>query len=91
MLQIKKSNRKNKKYVVLGLDKPVHFGGAGYSDYTKHHDIQRKRNYLSRTRSQPHKNIRSASFWSKNILWNKPTIKSSIKDIAKKLKVKIKG
>lgn len=35
-------------------------------------------------------NLEKASYLAKNILWNKPTIKASLDDVQKKLKVKIK-
>ena len=30
--------------------------------------------------------VKTAGFWSKNVLWNKPTLKSSVDDINKKFK-----
>jgi hypothetical protein len=85
-----KSNRKNKKYMVTTADgKVIHFGGAGYDDYTTHKDEKRKVRYLSRTASQPQDDITSAAFWALNLLWNKQTINESIKDIEKKYGIKI--
>jgi len=69
--------------------KVIHFGGAGYDDYTTHKDEKRKVRYLSRTASQPQDDITSAAFWALNLLWNKQTINESIKDIEKKYGIKI--
>ena len=41
--------RKTKKLkAVIDGKKTIHFGVAGYSDYTKHKDPDRKDNYISR-------------------------------------------
>jgi len=51
---IEPSSRAAKKYMVTTADgKVIHFGGAGYDDYTTHKDEKRKARYLSRTASQP--------------------------------------
>jgi len=43
MYSIKKSSRKNKKYMLVTPDsKKIHFGANGYSDYTIHKDDKRK-------------------------------------------------
>ena len=44
------SPEKNKKYAVINpyTNKLVLFGQTGYEDYTKHHDEQRRINYLKR-------------------------------------------
>jgi hypothetical protein len=42
------STRKDKKYMVQGPHGLVHFGQMGYEDYTKHHDLKRRRRYLTR-------------------------------------------
>jgi hypothetical protein len=34
---------------------------------------------------------KTAGFWSKNILWNKPTLKASIRNAEKKFNIKIKN
>ena len=48
-IKISRSTRKNKKLVATFPDgKIVHFGAAGYSDFTQHKDPARKKNYLSR-------------------------------------------
>ena len=90
--EITKSNLKNKKYMVTTpSNKRIHFGAAGYSDYTKHKDPERKERYLKRHKKREDWNDpNTAGFWAENILWNKPTIKESIKDTEKDHDIDIK-
>ena len=83
---IKKSSKNGKKYdAVIDGKKTVSFGATGYSDFTKHKDEDRKKNYIARHKpNQDWKDHTTAGFWAKNILWNKPTIEISIRDTNKK-------
>ena len=67
------------------------FGDSRYDDYTTHGDEKRKSSYLARHWKEDwtKKGIHTAGFWSRFLLWNKSTIKASIKDIEKKFKVTI--
>jgi hypothetical protein len=88
----KKSNRKDKKFMVIIRDKIIHFGAKGYSDYTIHKDKERKKQYILRHKVRENwtkTGINTAGFWSKWILWNKPTIKESVKDLQKKYKINV--
>ena len=90
---LKKSSRKDKKWMTIVNNKTVHFGQLGASDYTKNKDIQRKRLYINRHRSNENwgkTGIKTAGFWSRWILWNETTIAKSILSIEKKFNVKIK-
>ena len=59
--------------------KTTHFGAKNYSDFTKHKDPARKQRYLNRHRARENWNDpMSAGALSKWILWNKPTLQSSI-------------
>ena len=70
--------------------KCVQFGDRRYSNYTKHKDPKRKANYLKRHRKAENwRDMGSAGFWAKHLLWNKPTLNESIKDVEKKFRVKI--
>lgn len=96
MIKLSKSDNKGKKYRVeidLGdTSKVIHFGDNRHSDYTIHKDPKRKQNYISRHRHNENwgKNgINTAGFWSKNLLWNKPTLGASIRNIQDKFNVKI--
>jgi hypothetical protein len=62
----------------------VSFGASGYSDYPSHKDEARKQNYLTRhapTEDWTASGIYTPGFWSRWILWNKPSIISSTQDV----------
>jgi hypothetical protein len=92
-IYLKRSNKIGKKYMVRVDNRTIHFGAINYSDYTKHKDIKRKVNYIKRHKVNENWNksgIKTAGFWSRWLLWNKPTIRDSIKNIENKFNVKIK-
>ena len=85
--------RRGKKYVVVINGHPIHFGDATMQDFTKHHDVARRRNYLSRHASRENwtrTGVLTPGFWSRWVLWNKPSKRASIKYIEDSLNVKIK-
>lgn len=90
---LKKSSRKEKKYmVVIDDSKTVHFGATGYGDYTTHNDMKRKDSYIMR--HQPREDwskagIKTAGFWARYLLWNKKTLKGSIRDTEKRFNINI--
>lgn len=90
---LRKSKRKNKKFVIemQNLCHLHHFGDSRYEDYTMHGDDKRKASYLSRHWKEDwtKSGIHSSGFWSRWLLWNKSTIKESIKDIENKFNIKI--
>jgi hypothetical protein len=89
-ITLKKSTRKNKKYMVIIDNEKIHFGADGYSDYTKHKDDDRKKAYIARHKKNENwkkSGIMTAGFWSRWLLWNKKTIKSSIDDIEKRFNI----
>jgi hypothetical protein len=48
-IKVHLSNRKNKKYMIMGLNgKMVHFGDIRYSDFTKHKNQEKRDAYISR-------------------------------------------
>lgn len=89
------TNDKNKYKVVLknlqtDRTKTINFGAKGMSDYTIHKDEERKQRYIDRHKSNENwDDIETAGAWSRWILWNKPTIKSSLEDMIKRFKIKI--
>lgn len=88
---IKKSDKPEKKYTaIIDNRKSIHFGAKNYSDYTIHKDDERKKRYLQRHKHDNYNNPLYPSFYSTNLLWNKPTITESIKDTNKKYNVNIK-
>ena len=94
---LQKSKNPNKKYTVIIFKddskiKTVHFGASAYSDYTKHHDEDRMKLYVSRHKSRENwtkSGITTAGFWSKWILWSKPSLAEAIKFASKKFNIKI--
>lgn len=56
LVKIVRSPKKDKKYMAVfekdGRTKSIHFGATGYSDFTKHHDVERKKRYITRHRSR---------------------------------------
>lgn len=89
---LENSERNNKRYKVsrYGSNKHINFGDPNYDNFTIHKNNNRKINYLSRHKSRENWNDpNTAGFWSTNLLWNKPTIEDSIKDIEKRFKINI--
>jgi len=87
-----KSPKKDKKWAVKIDNKTIHFGGAGYSDYTKHKDSDRKSRYINRHKANENwgkSGIDTAGFWSRWLLWGEPTLTDSIKEIERKFNIKI--
>jgi hypothetical protein len=75
---------KHKYYIITKSGRKISFGAVGYSDFTKHKDEDRKQRYINRHKNKENwtkSGIDTAGFWSKNLLWNKPTIKDSYNDI----------
>ena len=74
-----KSDREGKKKMVLAKDwdriKLIHFGDANMSDFTKHKNDDRRKNYLARSAGIKDKDGKltkndkmSANFWARKIL-----------------------
>ena len=88
---LKKSSNPNKKYDAYVEGKKVSFGATGYSDFTQHKDTERKQRYITRHKSNENWNdLTTAGAWSKGILWNKPTMRESIKSMENKFNIDIK-
>ncbi len=80
---------KYKYYAIVG-DRRIGFGAAGYSDYTKHGDIDRKARYIKRHEPREDwENPYTAGFWARWLLWNKKTIAASIRDIGERFGIQI--
>lgn len=77
--------------MVIFADGKKYFGATGYSDFTIHKDEERKQRYIARHEKNENWNdLRTAGTWSRFILWNRPTIKESIKNMETKFYVKMK-
>lgn len=87
---LKRSDKPEKKYMVeletaAGRSKTIHFGDASLKDYTTHGALERderKRLYLARHGATENwSDPETAGFWSRWILWNKPTVSASLRDV----------
>jgi hypothetical protein len=87
-IEISKSKNKNKKYdALINNKKVVSFGQKGASDFTLNKSEERKKLYIARHKKNENwKDFNTAGALSKNILWNKTTLKNSINDINNKFK-----
>ena len=90
---IEKSPNASKKYrVTFHNGKHVDFGGKGYEDYTMHKDHERRKKYIIRhQKREDWKDPYTAGFWSRWLLWEKPTLKSSAQFIQKHFGIRIHG
>jgi len=90
LLGIDLSPRKDKKYMATlrednGKIHKVHFGAHGYPDFTIHRSETRKNSYISRHQTNENWNDPLTSgFWSRWLLWNKPTKSASLVDIKRR-------
>lgn len=76
-----KSYKKGKKFMVriyipkFKKDKIIHFGSKSYQDFTQHHSLIRKTNYLRRSAyirkggKLSKSDYTSPNFWSRRFLW----------------------
>ncbi len=90
-----KSSNPKKKFMVKFLNQTtnkintIHFGSAGMSDYTLNKDDRRKKLYQSRHQNDNINDLNYAGAWSMNLLWSKPTLEESIRDMEKRFKINI--
>ena len=91
-VQFSKSDNPEKKYMVVvergNEKKTIHFGDASLKDYTLYNPLEReerKRLYMARHKIRENwSDPMTAGFWSRWILWNKPTVAASKADVAKR-------
>ena len=91
------SSKADKKFMVKVDGKTIHFGAKGYQNYggigkERHLDEERKERYINRHKQRENwtkSGINTAGFWSRWLLWNKPTIHQNITDIQQRFNVKI--
>lgn len=89
---LQKSGNKWKKWTVTDIEtgKKIHFGDSRFEDYTQHKDPLRKERYISRHAPRENWNDpQTAGFWARHLLWNKPSLRDSIRDTAKSYRIKI--
>ncbi len=85
---IKPSRNPLQKYdAIIDGKKTVPFGQKGASDMTQHKSEERKSRYIGRHKKNENWNDpKTAGFYSRWILWNKPTLSESVKDANNKFK-----
>lgn len=88
---IRKSHKTEKKWDAVfvkpdGREIVTPFGQKGYSDFTKHKDVTRRARYLRRHKGMgEHWNDPTTpGALSRWVLWNKPTLRGSIKDFKRR-------
>lgn len=82
----------HKFMAVFPNGRKVRFGRKGYSDYTIHKDSARMKRYLTRHRSREswsRSGKYTAGFWSRWLLWSKPSLKGALTRTSKVLGKKI--
>lgn len=93
VITLQKSTSPVKKYMAKIDNKTIHFGASGYLSYETHKDKNRMHRYENRHRKRENwkkSGIKTAGFWAKHILWNKPSLSASIKDTERRFGIKIK-
>lgn len=77
------------KFTAVFPDGPVvRFGRKGYSDYTIHKDKERMNRYLTRHRTRENwgrSGKHTAGFWSRWVLWSRPSFREALKHTEKVL------
>ena len=87
MIEVTKSSATGKKYTAtMPSGKKVHFGAKGYQDFTQHGDEARRKNYLARHGGggQNWGDRETAGYWSRWLLWEKPTLAGAAAALRKK-------
>jgi hypothetical protein len=76
------SSKRDKKFEArIDGKKSIHFGAKGMSDFTIHKDPERKERYIDRhSKNEDWNNPLTAGFYSRWVLWNKPSLAESIRD-----------
>ena len=81
---------KDKKYSIRIHNKKINFGDSNYEDFTQHKDPERKKRYILRhEKNEDWNNPSTAGFWSRWLLWNKPTLQEAKRDILIKFNIKV--
>ena len=85
---IQPSKKADKKFdAIIDGKKTVSFGSSQHSDFTKHKDPERKQRYLDRHKARENWNDpTTAGALSKHVLWNKQTLRESVKDMNRRFK-----
>jgi len=74
-------------------DKTIHFGSATASTFLEHKSDQKKEAWIARHKTgnpEAWRDKNSPLWWARHVLWNKPTLSASIKDIRKRFGYHVK-
>ena len=90
---LKNSTNKGKRYVIImGDTMQHHFGSDVGKTYIDGRSNKEKNAWEARHKGDKnYNNIHSGIYWSRFLLWNKKSLKESIKELEKKLNIKIKN
>jgi len=91
---VRKSNHPMKKWMAeFENGRVVHFGATGYQDFTQHKNPERMRLYKIRhgggRENHGKSGLYTAGFWSMWLLWNKPSLQGSARDMERRFGLKI--
>lgn len=99
IVKLTKSKRKDKKFMVEVDGEKIHFGADGYGDYIiwnkkkgKVLADKKKKSYLARHKPREdwtNRGIKTAGFWSRYLLWSKPSLDEAIRHTEKKFNINI--
>lgn len=95
LISVTPSDKPDKKLHVKlesesGREKNLHIGSKGMDDFTKTKDEEQKARYIERHRAREDwklSGLMTAGFWSKHLLWNKPTLRASIADVKERFDI----
>jgi hypothetical protein len=83
-------NPKKKWRVTFSNGTSVNFGATGYENYTEHQNLTRRARYIARHQKREHWTaMRTAGFWSRWLLWEKPTMRAAANEITSKFNVHV--
>ena len=84
---VEPSSRVTKKWSVkTPSGRIINFGAVGYEDYTMHGDATRAEDYVRRHAAREDwSDPETAGFWSRWLLWEKPTIKAALAALRRRL------
>ena len=87
---LSKAPAPHKYKVVIDSKKTVRFGAQGYQDFTITKNEQAKSAYIARHRvREDWGDYKTSGFWAKHLLWNKPTLGASVKDVERRCNMDI--
>lgn len=84
----KATDGKHKFFIINNQGKKIRFGAKGYEDFTIHKDEARKQRYINRHKKREEKfwnDPNTKSYWSRWLLWEKPTIEEAYENIKNNL------